>query len=345
MERALEGGAAGHRPVPLRLARLALHPAAAGAAVRQFLLKAPRRVTDTRRAIQRLDARTPFDAVCAVAAPYRAAFALESARLRGKKLLWQMDPYAANQSYRAPGGYDRERRLLAAMDHVFITDQALPDFAPGGPLAPLAGRVSRLGFPSLVPPEGPAPAVDRQSCVFCGTLYPGLREPGALLALFGALGGGWTLTMAGGGWDAFAADRARAEAALGDRLRLPGPVPPDRARALERSAGVLVSIGNTAANQLPSKLFEYVAAGKPVLHLAAGDRDAALPYLRRWPLALCLAPGDPQAQAAALRPWLEANAGRQLPFAEAAHLYPDFTPGAVAARFLQALADPAPETL
>ena len=142
MERALEGGAAGHSPVPLRLARLALHPAAARAAVRQFLLKAPRRVTDTRRAIQRLDARTPFDAVCAVAAPYRAAFALESARLRGKKLLWQMDPYAANQSYRAPGGYDRERRLLAAMDHVFITDQALPDFAPGGP----GGRDPALGL-------------------------------------------------------------------------------------------------------------------------------------------------------------------------------------------------------
>ena len=44
MERALEGGAAGHSPVPLRLARLALHPQAAGAAVRQFLLKAPRRL-------------------------------------------------------------------------------------------------------------------------------------------------------------------------------------------------------------------------------------------------------------------------------------------------------------
>lgn len=334
MERALEGGAAGSSPVPLRLARLAAHPAAVAAAVRQFVLKAPRRVRDTRRAIERLDAAAPFDAVCAVAAPYRAAFALEKARLHGKKLLWQMDPYAANQTYRAPGGYDRERQLLAAMDRVFITDQAAPDFAPGGPLAALAGRAVRLAFPSLVPPEGPAPAADPRACVFCGTLYPGLREPGGLLALFEALGGDWTLTMAGGGWQAFDDVRRRAEAALGGRLRITGPVPPAEARALELGAGVLVSIGNTASNQVPSKLFEYVAAGKPVLHLSAGDGDAALPYLARWPLALCLTPDAPDAMAARLRPWLQANAGRQLPFAEAARLYPDFTPEAVAERFL-----------
>ena len=102
MEKALEGGAAGGSPLPLRLLRLAAHPAAVEAAVRQFVLRRPRRVTGTRRAIERLDAETPFDAVCAVAAPYRAAFALEGADIRGKKLLWQMDPYAANETYAAP---------------------------------------------------------------------------------------------------------------------------------------------------------------------------------------------------------------------------------------------------
>ena len=272
MEKALEGGAAGGSPLPLRLLRLAAHPAAVEAAVRQFVLRRPRRVTGTRRAIERLDAETPFDAVCAAAAPYRAAFALEGADIRGKKLLWQMDPYAANETYAAPGGYDRERQLLGAMDRVYITQQAAADFAPGGPLAALAPRAQVLAFPSLVPPAETGSAVQPQSCVFCGTLYRKLREPGALLALFAALGGGWTLIMAGGGWEAFAPARAQAEAALGPRLQILGPVPPARAAALEAQAGVLVSIGNAAANQVPSKLFEYAAAGKPVLHLSAGGK-------------------------------------------------------------------------
>ena len=334
MNRALENGAAGGSPVPLRLLRLAAHPAAVGAAVRQFALHAPRRVTAARKTMEALHRQQPYDAVCAVAAPYRAAFALEGARLPGAhKLLWQMDPYAANESYHAPGGYDRERALLTAMDHTFITAQAAPDFAKGGPLEPCADRVSELGFPSLVPVEREDP--DPDLCAFCGTLYPGLRTPDALLRLFPQLDHRLTLVMAGGGWEAFAPQRAAAQAALGDRLQILGPVPHEQAAALERRAGVLISIGNTAANQLPSKLFEVFAAGKPVLHLAAGPKDAALPYLARWPLAFVW---KNESDTPALRRWLAENAGRTLPFETAADCFPEYTPGCVARQFLQGAA-------
>ena len=89
MNEALENGQKGGTPVPLRLARLAAHPAAAAAAFRQLVLKQPRRTVDSRREIERLDAEFHFDAVCAVCAPYRTAFALEAAAIRGKKFLWQ----------------------------------------------------------------------------------------------------------------------------------------------------------------------------------------------------------------------------------------------------------------
>ncbi len=334
MNRALENGAAGGTPVPLRLLRLAVHPAAVGAAVRQFALHAPRRVTATRKAMEALHQKQPYDAVCAVAAPYRAAFALESARLPGaRKLLWQMDPYAANESYHAPGGYDRERALLRAIDHTFITAQAVPDFAPGGPLESCAGRVSELGFPSLVPTVRKDP--DPRLCAFCGTLYPGLRTPDALLELFPELDDRLTLVIAGGGWEAFGPQRAKAEAALGNRLKILGPIPHKDAAALERRAGVLISIGNTASNQLPSKLFEAFAAGKPILHLAAGPKDAALPYLARWPLAFVW---RSEADTPALRRWLAENAGRTLPFEKAEECFPEFTPGCVARQFVQGAA-------
>lgn len=334
MNRALENGAAGGTPIPLRLLRLAARPTAVGAAVRQFVLRAPRRVTATRKMLESLHKSHPYDAVCAVAAPYRAAFALEGAALPGaRRLLWQMDPYAANESYRAPGGYDRERALLNALDHTFITAQAAPDYAPGGPLESCAGRVSELGFPSLVPAAREAP--DPTLCAFCGTLYPGLRTPDALLRLFPRLDTTLTLVMAGGGWEAFGPQRAEAQAALGDRLQILGPVPHEQAAALERRAGVLISIGNTASNQLPSKLFEMFAAGKPVLHLAAGPRDAALPYLARWPLAFVW---QSEADTPALRRWLAENAGRTLPFEKAETCFPEFTPGCVARQFLRAAA-------
>ena len=198
MNEALENGQKGGTPVPLRLARLAAHPAAAAAAFRQLVLKQPRRTVDSRREIERLDAEFHFDAVCAVCAPYRTAFALEAAAIRGKKFLWQLDPYASNRDYTAPGGFAREGQLLDALDGTFVTPQALPDYTDGAPLAPWREKVHVLGFPTLLPRVMEPVEHDDIQCVFCGSLHPGMREPGFALALFRALhDDAVTLTMAG----------------------------------------------------------------------------------------------------------------------------------------------------
>ena len=97
-------------------------------------------------------------------------------------------------------------------------------------------------------------------------------------------------------------------------------------------ADILLNLGNAVDNQIPSKLFEYFATGRPILHLAAGSRDTALPYLARYPLALVLQSSEgatPQV-IAALRSWLHQNAGKSMSFAQAAAIFPDFTPEAVA---------------
>lgn len=152
MNAALENGRSGGSPIPVRLARLCCHPTAVAAAFRQLVLHAPRRVLDTRRELEKLDAAFHFEVICAVCAPYRAAFALETAQVQAKKAIWQLDPYASNRDYQAPGGYPRELELLNHLAAAFITRQAVGDYAPGAPLAAAAEKVHVLDFPSLVPP-------------------------------------------------------------------------------------------------------------------------------------------------------------------------------------------------
>ena len=338
MNEALENGQKGGTPVPLRLARLAAHPAAAAAAFRQLVLKQPRRTVDSRREIERLDAEFHFDAVCAVCAPYRTAFALEAAAIRGKKFLWQLDPYASNRDSTAPGGFAREGQLLDALDGAFDTPQALPDYADGAPLAPWREKVHVLGFPTLLPRVIEPVEHDDIQCVFCGSLHPGMREPGFALALFRALHDDTvTLTMAGGGWERFAADADETARVLGAKFVRPGLLPPDEAAALENRADVLVSLGNTYDNQMPSKLFGFFATGKPVLHLAVSENDPTLPYLARYPLALVLyrKDGATPGTVAKLHSWLHNVQGHALPFAQTARLYPEFTPEKVAEEFLK----------
>ena len=66
---------------------------------------------------------------------------------------------------------------------------------------------------------------------------------------------------------------------MGEQFEQPGPVPAETARTMQTQADVLLNLGNAVDNQLPSKLFDYFAAGKPVLHLCVIENDPALPYL------------------------------------------------------------------
>lgn len=212
--------------------------------------------------------------MCAVCAPYRTAFALETAQIGGKKLLWQLDPYASNKDYTAPGGYAREGQLLQTIDTAFITPQALPDYE-GGPLSSWRGKVQVLGFPVLLP-GGPVPAHEGVRCVFCGSLYPTLREPDFALELFSALNApDLTLTMAGRGWEPFEAAAQSAQAVLGARFVRPGLLLPEKAAELESGADILLSLGNAFDNQMPSKLFSYLGHRQAA---AAPGRDRHRPH-------------------------------------------------------------------
>ena len=121
---------------------------------------------------------------------------------------------------------------------------------------------------------------------------------------------------------------------MGEQFEQPGPVPAETARTIQAQADVLLNLGNAVDNQLPSKLFDYFAAGKPVLHLCVIENDPALPYLARYPLALVLHQGQADA-ADILHRWLGGVCGKQLPFGEVCDLFPELVPQAVAAEFVR----------
>ena len=337
MNRVLEFGNPGGTPVPLRLLKLCAHPAAALAAVRQIALKKPRRISAAKKAIEALNRQYHFDAAVAVAAPYAGSFALATADFGGKKASWQMDPYAANHSYSAPGAFEREKELLAALDAVFIAPAMTQYYAPGAPLESYAAKARVLDFPSLVSPP-PAPHVQREGgrlrCVFVGSLYPNLRTPHYALELFCALNDPkLELVFVGGGWENYPADLLEPyRKILGDRLIVTGPLPAARAAEEVARADVLLSLGNGVDNQVPSKIFEYFAAGRPVLHLAKLENDPCRPYFDRWPLALTLleSEGTGPEVLSRLSAFLAEKGRSRLPFEEAARLFESNTPQAAA---------------
>ncbi|RPA60682.1 hypothetical protein EF384_04350 [Aerococcus agrisoli] len=59
-----------------------------------------------------------------------------------------------------------------------------------------------------------------------------------------------------------------------------------------RESNFLLSIGNSNSDMIPSKIFEYMASGKPIIHFYKFEGDSSNPYLKKYPLALLINEND-----------------------------------------------------
>ena len=67
-----------------------------------------------------------------------------------------------------------------------------------------------------------------------------------------------------------------------------GRVDKDTARRYISEADILVNIGNTVDNMLPSKVLECVSSGKRVLNLCQIENCPSLPYFEKYGNSLAL---------------------------------------------------------
>lgn len=67
------------------------------------------------------------------------------------------------------------------------------------------------------------------------------------------------------------------------------------------NADLILTIGNRSDKEVPSKLFEYLSYGKPIVHLYYSTSDAYIYYLERYPYALLLNMEDKSMEKNALK--------------------------------------------
>ena len=57
---------------------------------------------------------------------------------------------------------------------------------------------------------------------------------------------------------------------------------------LIKSGEVLLNLGNANPNLVPSKIFEYMSMGKPIISTYCSDEDTSLVYLKNYPNVLLI---------------------------------------------------------
>jgi glycosyltransferase involved in cell wall biosynthesis len=236
----------------------------------------------------RLNRRERFDCVITSSPP-------ESVHAVGRALARRGVPWVADLRDawtfepirpRFPTGLQRrlderlERRWLGTADAVVCVSRPVAE-----DLRVRLGIEPRLvpnGWdPDLVEPEavGGAGGIldpDRLSLVYTGRFGSYGRDPGALVRAMGELArtdptvaSGLELVVAGPLTEA-EAELMRTDVSPA-RIVVAGSLPRDQALALQRAADALLLLASPRRTQLLNfKLFEYLAAGRPILALAAG---------------------------------------------------------------------------
>ncbi len=320
---------------------LLAHPAAAWNIVSTVLWKKTLAEAPWRRAIERACAHAAYDAVIAVSCPHYGMLALAGAAIPAKKICYMLDPYWSNTSMRYAVSLQRERALYEKIDGAFITDLMYAENQTCA-LAAYRAKMHVLPFPGICEKQDEKTAnmytlAGKIQLVYVGNLYPAARDPEPLFRLMEALGPAFGLSIFGGGREGFAPGYFAAwQQKLGPRLLLHGPVDAKTASDLLFRGDVLVNLGNRVANQLPSKVFEYLSAGRPVLNLYDLEACPSLPYFARFPLACSAKAGDLSPETVQkVEKFCRAARGRSLPYREIEALYPVNTAEAVAAEFLR----------
>jgi len=79
---------------------------------------------------------------------------------------------------------------------------------------------------------------------------------------------------------------------IGNNIALHGSVSKSLANEAMQNADVLINIGNKTSYQLPSKIVDYMALGKPILNFASVRPDSSEEVLREYTRSLTFHDGD-----------------------------------------------------
>lgn len=106
-----------------------------------------------------------------------------------------------------------------------------------------------------------------------------------------------------------------------------GYVDQDELHQIMNNVDGFLNIGSYNPGMVPSKIFEYMSYGKPVISTYVDESDASKEYLEKYPLGICLNKDLPyENNVELLQNFVDEKIGLSISFSEVKHLFIENTP-------------------
>lgn len=285
------------------------------------------------KCVQSVNAR--YDIVLSHSFPFVAHVIAKELRKRGLAKKWyavKWDPFVYNKfdpTESIPHRQKTAERVLNDCDGIFVLEGILDEnlknhFIPGYHQLSTTIALPILRDQRTSPLDKNAKTV----LVYAGAFYNGIRRPDDMLDVLSQFPDTYEFQLFGHGCQKIIEEKT----ALFQSCEFvkKGRVAQEQALQAVQQADILVNVGNTITNQLPSKVFEYISFGKPIINFYSTDEDLGLKYFRKYPLCYNFKTVDyTQDDVRALIEFCEINKGKQLSFEEATEQLTEYRAEAV----------------
>lgn len=237
-----------------------------------------------------------IDAVINVCYPFESCLpVLHYLKKKPKNFIWAIymqDPFATNYYYlyRYPMRdlLEFQAKAFQQADKVIVTSPIMKEFKTVN-TGIQAEKLQILNFPKI---ERAYRTITEEdiifdsryiNCVYVGRLNKDTRNPRYLFQLFEALKrDSIRLHILGeeqDNWSEYISDTSKSIFFYGTKSK-------EVSMNAELNANVLVNMGNSVSNQMPSKLLEYISTGKPIVNLYKIDNCPTLEIVEKYPVYL-----------------------------------------------------------
>lgn len=182
-----------------------------------------------------------------------------------------------------------ENKMLRSYDKVVMMEATKSRYNDVNEKINFYNKICYLDIPMLKPKAGnsiqiPYRQNDAMIFVYIGSLPKNIRSPQYLLDLFRSFDNAkWYLHIYGS--NEYPDLVAKYEKF---NIEYKGVVTHEEALKIMKDADYLVNIGNSFSEMVPSKIFEYISTGKPIISTFKIQNDPCIKYLNLYGNAVCL---------------------------------------------------------
>ncbi len=291
-----------------------------------------------KKKIEEVCRQNKISAVVSISCPHYVMFALANSNITAKKIAYIMDPYSLNDTLSYIASKEKEIDFFNKIDQAVVTDLMYEQYK-NSEFSKFLKKMTVAQFPALTKRKNIIKEGGAINCVYVGNLYPKIRDPRYLFEIAEKLEQNITFNFYGGGYEGFPVGYFSSYVSkFAGRLSINDSIDSKTAEKILSEADILINLGNSIDNQLPSKVIEYMGYCKPILNIYKLDNCPSLNFYNKYPAALNVKDGDINNKTIEeINRFIVSKKRTTINYSDIELLFPECTPAYVANQFDQIL--------